>query len=351
MRLVISEKPSVARSIADVIGATKKQKGYLEGRDYIVSWCIGHLVELAAPAAYDEKYAKWRRDDLPILPATWQYAITEATKPQYSILHSLMHDKRVTGIICATDAGREGELIFRLVYDLCGCQKPVERLWISSLERAAINSGFQNLKPDAEYDRLYAAALCRAQADWLVGINATRLFSTMYDQTLQIGRVMTPTLAMIVEREAQIAAFQSAPFYNVQLDCGSLVAVGERLTERAEAERITALCNGEVARISKLERKKILEKPPKLYDLTSLQRDANRLLGYTAQQTLDYVQALYERQLATYPRTDSRCLTSHMEDSVQPLVNATVKALPFACPVPTFCNPAQVTDDSRVCSM
>lgn len=348
MRLVISEKPSVARSIAAVIGATKKQNGYLEGRDYLVSWCIGHLVALASPSAYDEKYAKWRREDLPILPASWQYIITEATKPQFNILRSLMNDKRVDGIICATDAGREGELIFRLVYQLAGCTKPVERLWISSMEEAAIAAGFRNLKPAAMYDALYHAALCRSQADWLVGINATRLFSTMYGKTLNIGRVMTPTLAMIVEREAQIAAFQSTPFYTVRLDCDLLAVSSERLENRAEAERIATLCNGKMARVSKLEHRQIQDKPPKLYDLTSLQRDANRLLGFTAQQTLDYAQALYERQLTTYPRTDSRFLTSHMEGGIQTLADATVKALPFACPAPACCHPAQVIDDRKV---
>jgi len=348
MRLVIAEKPSVARSIAAVIGAGKKQKGYLEGNDYLVSWCVGHLVELAAPAAYDAKYAKWRTDDLPILPDSWQYSVTEATRPQFNILHSLMNDRCVTDIICATDAGREGELIFRLIYSLCDCTKPVKRLWISSMEEAAIAEGFRALKPASEYDRLYHAALCRAQADWLVGINATRLFSTLYNQTLHIGRVMTPTLAMIVEREAQIAAFQSIPFYTIQLDCGFLTASSERLTDRTEGERIASLCNGGEARISKLESKERQENPPRLYDLTSLQRDANRLLGYTAQQTLDYAQALYEKKLVTYPRTDSRYLTSHMADGVQALADTVMNALPFSCDGSSPCNASQVVDDSKV---
>ena len=348
MRLVIAEKPSVARSIAAVIGADKKQKGYLEGNDYLVSWCVGHLVELAAPATYDAKYAKWRAEDLPILPDPWQYSVAKATKPQYNILHSLMNSRCVTDIICATDAGREGELIFRLVYSVCECMKPVQRLWISSMEEAAIAEGFRALKPASEYDRLYHAALCRAQADWLVGINATRLFSTLYQQTLHIGRVMTPTLAMIVEREVQIAAFQSASFYTVQLDCGFLTAASERLTDRAEAGRIAGLCNSGEARISKLESKDHQEKPPMLYDLTSLQRDANRLLGYTAQQTLDYAQALYEKKLATYPRTDSRYLTSHMADNIQALVDTVKNALPFPCNDSLCCNVSQVVDDSKV---
>ena len=348
MKLVIAEKNSVARSIAAVLGASQKQKGYLEGNGYWVSWCVGHLVELAAPSEYDEKYTKWQAEDLPILPKDWQYAVIENTKAQFNVLRTLMNDSRVTSIVCATDAGREGELIFRLVYALCGCTKPVERLWISSLEDAAIAEGFRNLRPASEYDSLYHAALCRAQADWLVGINATRLFSTRYHQLLNIGRVMTPTLALLVEREAQIQAFQSTPFYTVQLDCGLLSAISERLTERAEAERIAALCDGKEARISKLEQKERLEQPPRLYDLTSLQRDANRLLGYTAQQTLDYAQSLYEKKLASYPRTDSRYLTSHMENSTRMLVEQTVKVLPLRKDGMFSCNVDQIIDNGKV---
>lgn len=348
MQFVVTEKPSVARTIAAVLGASQKQKGYLEGNGYWVSWCVGHLVELAAPSEYDEKYAKWKTEDLPILPKDWQYAVIESTKAQFSILRTLMNDARVTSIICTTDAGREGELIFRLVYALCGCTKPVERLWISSLEDAAIAEGFRNLRPAKEFDPLYHAALCRAQADWLVGINATRLFSTRYHQLLNIGRVMTPTLALLVEREAQIQAFQSTPFYTVQLDCGLLSAISERLTERAKAERIAALCDGKEARISKLEQKERLEQPPRLYDLTSLQRDANRLLGYTAQQTLDYAQSLYEKKLASYPRTDSRYLTSHMENSTRMLVEQTVKVLPLRKDGMFSCNVDQIIDNGKV---
>ena len=348
MQFVLTEKNSVARSIAAVLGASEKKKGYLEGNGYWVSWCVGHLVELAPPSEYDEKYTKWQAEDLPILPKDWRYAVIESTKAQFSILRTLMNDSRVTSIVCATDAGREGELIFRLVYFLCGCTKPVERLWISSLEDAAIAEGFRNLRPASEYDSLYQAALCRAQADWLVGINATRLFSTRYHQLLNIGRVMTPTLALLVEREAQIQAFQSTPFYTVQLDCGLLTAASQRLTECAEAERIAALCDGKEARISKLEQKERLEQPPRLYDLTSLQRDANRLLGYTAQQTLDYAQSLYEKKLASYPRTDSRYLTSHMENSTRMLVEQTVKVLPLMKNGMFSCNIAQVIDNNKV---
>lgn len=348
MQFVVTEKNSVARSIAAVLGASQKKKGYLEGNGYWVSWCVGHLVELAAPSEYGEKYAKWRTEDLPILPVNWQFSVIESTKAQFNVLRTLMNDARVTSIVCATDAGREGELIFRLVYSLCGCTKPVERLWISSLEDAAIAEGFRNLRPAKEFDPLYHAALCRAQADWLVGINATRLFSTRYHQLLNIGRVMTPTLALLVEREAQIQAFRSTPFYTVQLDCGSLRAISERLTERAEAERIAALCDGKEARIIKLEQKERLEQPPRLYDLTSLQRDANRLLGYTAQQTLDYAQSLYEKKLASYPRTDSRYLTSHMENSTRMLVEQTVKVLPLMKNGMFSCNVDQVIDNSKV---
>ncbi len=348
MQFVVTEKPSVARTIAAVLGASEKKKGYLEGNGYWVSWCVGHLVELATPSAYDERYAKWRLEELPILPQDWQYTVIESTKASFSVLRTLMNDSRVTSIICATDAGREGELIFRLVYSLCGCTKPVKRLWISSLEDAAIAEGFQNLRPASKYDPLYHAALCRAQADWLVGINATRLYSIQYHQLLNIGRVMTPTLALLVEREAQIQAFRSTPFYTVRLDCGSLTAASERLTERAEAEQIAALCDGKEARVSKLEQREHLEQPPRLYDLTSLQRDANRLLGYTAQQTLDYAQSLYEKKLASYPRTDSRYLTSHMEDSTKALVKSVSKTFPFTKELLIPCNLSQVIDNSKV---
>lgn len=331
-----------------MIGAGKKQNGYLEGNHYLVSWCVGHLVELASADAYTAQYQKWRREDLPILPNPWQYVVSEGTKQQFTILKRLMNAPEVKCIVCATDAGREGELIFRLVVEQCGCQKPVQRLWISSMEETAIAEGFRTLKPDAAYDNLYHAALCRAQADWLVGINATRLFSTMYHQKLNIGRVMTPTLAMIVEREAQIAAFQSEPFYHIRMDCGGVVATSERMTSRADAERIAALCNRKAARVVALDTKEQTEKPPKLYDLTALQRDANRLLGYTAQQTLDYCQALYEKKLATYPRTDSRYLTEHMEESAQALVQKVRGELPFGECISMPCRVKQVIDNGKV---
>lgn len=346
-KLVIAEKSSVARSIAAVLGATQKQNGYLEGNDYLVSWCVGHLVQLVPADAYNEQYQKWRKEDLPILPNPWQYMVSEATKQQFAILKSLMNAPHVESIICATDAGREGELIFRLVYEQCGCHKPVQRLWISSMEETAIAEGFAALKPNSDYDALYQAALCRAHADWLLGVNFTRLYSTLYHQTLNIGRVMTPTLSMLVEREANIKAFRPEPFYNVQLDCEMLTVKGERLHSREEAERLATQCDGKEARIILLEKKERQEKPPLLYDLTTLQREANRLLGYTAQQTLDYTQALYEKRLSTYPRTDSRYLTSHMSDSVPSLVSHVAAALPVACEVGA-CHVLPLVADDKV---
>ena len=281
MRLVIAEKPSVAQNIAAVLGANRRGDGYVEGNGYIVSWCVGHLVELAQADAYDEKYSKWSYDDLPILPKNWQYIVSAGTKKQYGVLKKLMADKSVDTVICATDAGREGELIFRLVYNQCGCKKPVKRLWISSMEESAIRKGFDTLKDGAAYDNLYKAALCRAQADWLVGINATRLFSVLYRQTLNVGRVMTPTLAMIVSREAAIDAFKPEPFYTVQLECGAFIASGERLKDRNKAENVQVACLGRTATVKTVDTKEKSEKPPKLYDLTTLQRDAKSWLMAT----------------------------------------------------------------------
>ena len=347
MQLVIAEKPNVAQSIAAVLGANKKESGYLIGAGYIVSWCVGHLVELGMPHLYDERYSKWQWDDLPILPETWQYMICDATRKQFNILRSLMNDARVDVIVCATDAGREGELIFRLVYHQCGCTKPIKRLWISSLEESAIRSGFLALRDGHDFDRLYQAALCRAQADWLVGINATRLFSLMYGTTLNVGRVMSPTLALIVSREAAIMGFQAEPFYSVQISCGFL-AHTERMADKAEAERIQQLCNLQTAVVQSIETKQKSEKPPKLYDLTTLQRDANRLFGYSAQQTLDYAQSLYEKKLLSYPRTDSRHLTSEMEQMVTQLAPAVATVFPYTAGLNLPVNTAQVIDDTKV---
>ena len=316
MRLVIAEKPSVAQSLAKVIGANQKKDGYMEGNGYIVSWCVGHLIELANPEHYDEKYKKWRKEDLPIFPAPFSYQVTASTKKQYQVLKDLMKRSDVDSLVEATDAGREGELIFRLVYKQAGCKKPFERLWISSMEDKAIRDGFANLKPSVDYDDLYEAALCRERADWLVGINATRFFSTVYGQTLNVGRVMTPTLAMIVEREAEIKGFKPENFYTVQMLVSGVAVTSKRFKRKQEADELVEKINAaDKAKISKMETTTKTEKPPLLYDLTSLQRDANKYYGFTAQQTLDYTQSLYEKKLVTYPRTDSRYLTDDMDDS------------------------------------
>ena len=308
-------------SYAKVWGVQGRQDGYLEGSGYIVSWCIGHLVELAPPSTYDEKYVKWNVADLPILPQRWQYLVSASTKKQFGILKKLMHRADVESIICATDAGREGELIFRLVYEQAGCKKPVSRLWLSSMEDNAIREGFANLKPSTEYDALYQAALCRERADWMVGINCSRLFSCLYGRPLAIGRVMTPTLAMTVEREAAIAAFVPETFYTVALELTSgFVASSRRISEKPAAEKLLAECRKEmVSTIQKITRKEKAENPPLLYDLTTLQRDANRLLGYSAQQTLNYAQSLYEKKLTTYPRTDSCYITDEDEEMLEEL--------------------------------
>ena len=349
MKLVLAEKPSVAMSLSKVIGADQRGDGYMEGNGYLVSWCVGHLVELSQPEAYDEKYAKWKYDDLPILPEHWQYQVSASTKKQFGILKKLMQRKDVESLICATDAGREGELIFRLVYHQCGCKKPVERLWISSMEDSAIREGFQKLRPGTEYDALYEAALCRERADWIVGINATRLFSCLYGQTLNVGRVMTPTLAMVVMRDAAIRAFKPEPFYSAELKFRDFQAGGERMKEKAEAEKLVAeCCQAGSAIITKVEQKEKSEKPPALFDLTSLQREANRQLGFTAQQTLDYTQALYEKKLVTYPRTDSRYLTDDMAPLVSELVSVIQQSFQIQAGVPAPVNAAQVINSKKV---
>ena len=349
MKLVLAEKPSVAMSLSKVIGADQRGDGYMEGNGYLVSWCVGHLVELSQPEAYDEKYARWKYDDLPILPEHWQYQVSASTKKQFGILKKLMQRKDVESLICATDAGREGELIFRLVYQQAGCKKPVERLWISSMEDSAIREGFQKLRPGTEYDALYEAALCRERADWIVGINATRLFSCLYGQTLNVGRVMTPTLAMVVMRDAAIRAFKSEPFYSAELKFRDFQAGGERMKEKAEAEKLVAeCCQAGSAIITKVEQKEKSEKPLALFDLTSLQREANRQLGFTAQQTLDYTQALYEKKLVTYPRTDSRYLTADMAPLVPELVSVIQQSFQIQPDAPAPVNVAQVINSKKV---
>jgi DNA topoisomerase-3 len=347
MKLVIAEKPSVAQSIATVIGATNRKDGYMGGKDYLVSWCVGHLVELASADLYDEKYAKWQYEGLPILPSDWKYVISKGKENQMKIIGGLMKRIDVTEIIAATDAGREGELIFRLVYERFSCKKPIKRLWISSMEESAIDEGFKNLRNGSDYELLYQSALCRAKADWIVGINATRLFSLLYGQTLNVGRVMSPTLAMMVEREENIANFKATPFYTVQLDLGSLTLSGDRLQEKQEAETLRNACDGQNITIESVERKEKLEKPPKLYDLTTLQREANRQLGFTAEQTLEYVQSLYEKKLVTYPRTDSRYLTEDMRDSIPALVK-TVAGFFTPENVQLPINTGQIIDNSKV---
>ena len=307
-RLVIAEKPSVAMSIAKVLGATARKEGHMEGNGWLVSWCVGHLAGLAEPAAYNPAYDKWRREDLPILPENWRFAIGRDKREQFDVLRTLLRREDASEVVNACDAGREGELIFRTAYHLAGCTKPMKRLWISSMEDSAIREGFANLRPGSDYDGLHQAALCRMKADWLVGINATRLFSVLYGRTLNIGRVMSPTLALIAQREAEIAAFEPTPFYTVELTCGGMTVTGERIDSKKDAAAIAAACEGTAAIIQALERKEKFERPPALYDLTALQREANRALGYTAQQTLDYLQALYEKKLCTYPRTDSAVL-------------------------------------------
>ena len=346
MKLVLAEKPSVAQRIAKVLGANKREDGYLEGNGYVVSWCVGHLVELAQPEVYDAKYGKWVYNDLPIFPADWQYAVSSGTKKQFGILKKLMARDDVASLVCATDAGREGELIFRLVYHKAGCRKPFERLWISSMEDSAIREGFDNLKSGTEYDALYEAALCRERADWIVGINATRLFSTLYGQTLNVGRVMTPTLAMAVMREAAIAAFKPEPFYTVQIGLDGFAAASERFKKKSDAEAVSRDCSAAV--VTKAERKEKSEKPPALYDLTSLQRDANRVLGYTAQQTLDYTQNLYEKTLVTYPRTDSRYLTDDMAHNLPDLVNMAFHIFPAPGVDYVPVHAEQVVDNKKV---
>ena len=351
MRLVIAEKPSVAQSIAAVLNAKKRHDGYLEGSGYLVSWCFGHLAELADAAAYNADYGKWTMKDLPIVPTNYRFAIREDKRKQFDILSGLLRREDVSEVVNACDAGREGELIFRTVYCLAGCSKPILRLWISSMEDDAIHAGFKQLKSGRDYDGLHQSALCRAKADWLVGINATRYFSLTYGRTLNIGRVMSPTLALLVQREADISAFVPEPFYTVQLDCG-FIAATDRMKDRKTADGIANACKGKTAIVKSVERKEKAEKAPALYDLTALQRDANRILGYTAQQTLDYLQSLYEKKLCTYPRTDSRFLTEDMEDSISGLVSSAAAVCGVASPTTIHakqvCNNKKVTDHHAI---
>ena len=333
MKLVICEKPSVAKSIASALGVTSRADGYFEGGGWLISWCIGHLVGLADAAAYDDRYKKWRYEDLPILPNPFCYVVSEEKAAQFHVLQSLMERPDVTELVNACDAGREGELIFRIVYEAAGCSKPFSRLWISSMEDAAIREGFADLRPGADYDSLYQSALCRQKADWLIGINASRLFSVLYHRTLNVGRVQTPTLAMLADRDSKIVLFRKEKYHHVRLALEGAEAVSDRIVSSEDAQTIRDACDGQRAVCVSGAREKKTEKPPKLYDLTTLQREANRVFGYTAKQTLDYAQSLYEKKLLTYPRTDSRYLTGDMAETASVVLHLAARVPPFdACP-------------------
>ncbi|MBQ9347003.1 MAG: DNA topoisomerase III, partial [Oscillibacter sp.] len=348
IRLLVAEKPSVGVAIGAVLGAVKKHNGWLEGARWRVSWCLGHLVELSPPEAYDPRYSKWDYG-LPIIPQDWRQKVIPETRQQYEILAKLMNDPGVEEIVEATDAGKEGELIFRRVYQQCGCTKPVKRLWISSLGEDAIQDGLAHLREASEYDGLYQAADCRTKADWLVGMNLTRRVTTFYGgETLNVGRVMTPTLALLVEREKAIAGFHKETFHTVELSLPGFRAASGRFVHREEAEKLRFACSGTEAIVQTVERKEKKEQPPKLYDLTTLQREANRLFGYTAQQTLDFLQSLYEKRLATYPRTDSRFLTDDMAEELPDLCRQTAATLPFLNGLPIPVHASLVTDNSKV---
>lgn len=351
---MVAEKPSVAQTIGKVLGATSRKDGYWEGEGYLVSWCVGHLVGLADASVYDQRYAKWRYDDLPIIPEEWLYEVPKDKMQQFKVLSALMKDKRVTELVCATDAGREGELIFRLVYQKAGCRKPFKRLWISSLEDSAIRDGFQHLRDSSEFDRLYEAALSRSKADWIVGINGTRLFSTLYHKKLVVGRVQTPTLAMLVERDGKITTFRKEKYFNVHIQKDSLKASLEKLKTEEEAKRIAEACDKKQASVSSLKKERKTVNPPKLYDLTTLQREANRYFSFTAQQTLDLVQSLYEKKLLTYPRTDSQFITDDMEGTVRQVISILCRKLPlfdgvaYTPDIDRISNNAKVTDHHAI---
>ncbi|MBM6926713.1 DNA topoisomerase 3 [Pseudoflavonifractor phocaeensis] len=353
-KLVICEKPSVAKSIASALGVTSRADGYFEGGGWLISWCIGHLVGLADAAAYDDRYKKWRYEDLPILPNPFRYVVSEEKTAQFHILRSLMERPDVTELVNACDAGREGELIFRLVYEAAGCSKPFFRLWISSMEDAAIREGFADLRPGRDYDPLYQSALCRQKADWLIGINASRLFSVLYHRTLNVGRVQTPTLAMLADRDSKITLFRKEKYHHVRLALEEAEAISDRIVSMEDAQAIRDACDGQRAVCVSLVREKKTEKPPKLYDLTTLQREANQVFGYTAKQTLDYAQSLYEKKLLTYPRTDSRYLTVDMAETASVVLHLAAQVPPFdACPeffpdVTVLVNDKKVSDHHAI---
>ena len=328
-KLIIAEKPSVAKSIASALGASSRADGFYEGNGLLVSWCVGHLVSPMDAGGYDERFKKWRYDDLPILPEPFRYVLAPGKEDAFENLRALMNRPDVDTIVNACDAGREGELIFRLVYEMTGCRKPILRLWISSMEDSAIREGFSDLRPGTDYEALYQSALCRQKADWLVGINATRLFSVLYHRTLNVGRVQTPTLAMLAERDAKITLFHKEKYHLLRLTLDGAEAVSEKFTDLAEVEQAAAMCKGAAVTCTSVTKEQKKEQPPKLYDLTTLQREANRLFGYTAKQTLDYAQSLYEKKVLTYPRTDSRYLTSEMAETASCVIHLAVKLPPF----------------------
>ena len=348
MQLVIAEKPSVAQSIAAALGAKKKKDGYIEGDDYLISWCVGHLVQLAEAAVYGEQYRKWSYDSLPILPQNWQYTVAADKGKQFKILKELMHRADVSEVVNACDAGREGELIFRFVYEVAGCKKPMRRLWISSMEDTAIRSGFDNLKDGRDYDSLFASALCRAKADWIIGINATRLFSCLYNRTLNVGRVQTPTLKMLADRDAAISTFKKEKYYHVRLILSGIEAVSERFSDAAAADELKSACEAAQAVCVSISREKKTAAPPKLFDLTSLQREANRIYGYTAKQTLDLTQALYEQRLLTDPRTDSAFLTDDMGGTAANIAALLCGKLPFMQDVSFTPDVSRTLDSKKV---
>ena len=343
--LVIAEKPSVSKAIAKVIGAYRQEDGYLEGGDCVVSWCLGHLAEYAAPEYYDERYENWRFEDLPILPVEWKLLVHNTKKPQFNVLRKLLRSKKFDYVVNACDAGREGEAIFRRVYALAGSKLPIKRLWISSMEDAAIQQGFENLRDGAAYDNLFAASECRAKADWLIGMNGTRAFTKKYGRKQTIGRVQTPTLAMLAERQAKIQNFEKEPYYKVELSGAGVVAVSEQMTQEQDADTVQAACDGQCAVVGSIERKRVEKKPPKLYDLTTLQREANRYYGLTASQTLQAAQELYEEKLVTYPRTDSQFVTEDMRTTVESLVLALEgRTVDVSCVI----NNSKVTDHHAI---
>ena len=348
MILVIAEKPSVAQTIAAALGAKKKQDGYIEGDKYLISWCVGHLVQLADAAAYGEQYKKWSYDSLPILPQEWQYTVSADKGKQFATLKNLMHRTDISEVVNACDAGREGELIFRFVYEVAGCKKPMRRLWISSMEESAIKAGFENLKDGRDYDALFASALCRAKADWIIGINATRLFSCLYNRTLNVGRVQTPTLKMLVDRDAAISTFKKEKYYHVRLNLSGAEAASGKICAAEEAKELKAACEASRAVCTSLVREKKTAAPPKLFDLTSLQRETNRIFGYTAKQTLDLAQSLYEKRLLTYPRTDSSFLTDDMGGTAADIIALLCEKLPFMAGADFTPEIAKVLDSKKV---